>query len=135
MFAKKNNFLLRLFIYSSVADLTIHVNDTLYLITYFYPQNGPLCEFIWRLWQLPCNGRILVVNCVLLRNHAITATDLKKPSVSLWQRILSFHSLYCWRSAGDCGESNFWNATLPAKVVKIVHACSDDSKFLFKLIT
>ncbi len=72
------------------------------------------------------------INCVLLHkvytsvcdNHAITATNLKKLSLSLWQRILSSHSLllaFCW---GLRGIQLLKNATLPAKVVKIAHAAT-----------
>ena len=57
-------------------------------------------------------------------NHAITTTDLEKLSLSLWQRILSSHSLllaFCW---GLRGIQLLKNATLPAKVVKIAHAAT-----------
>ncbi len=43
---KKNNFLLRLYIYLSVAVLIVHIDNTLYLIIFFYPQNGWLCEIV-----------------------------------------------------------------------------------------
>ena len=66
---KKNNFLLRLYIYLSVAVLLVHVTDTLYLIIFFYPQNGLLCEVIEAVAFYPSMVEflfIISINCVLL---------------------------------------------------------------------
>ena len=66
---KKNNFLLRLYIYLSVAVLLVHIDHTLYLIIFFYPQNGWLCEIVEALGFYPSMVEfmfIISVNCVLL---------------------------------------------------------------------
>ncbi len=63
---KKNNFLLRLYIYLSVAVLLVHVTETLYLIIVSNPQNGRLCEI---LANYPATVVFLFrisINCVLL---------------------------------------------------------------------
>ncbi len=66
---KKNNFLLRLYIYLSVAVLLVHVTETLYLIIVSNPQNGRLCELIEILANYPAMVEflfIISINCVLL---------------------------------------------------------------------
>ncbi len=66
---KKNNFLLRLYIYLSVAVLLFHAIDTLYLFISAYPQNGWLCEIIEALAFYPSMVEflfIISINCVLL---------------------------------------------------------------------
>ncbi len=66
---KKNNFLLRLYIYLSVAVLLFHVTDSLYLIISVYPQNGWLCEVIAAVafYQSMVEFFFIIsVNCVLL---------------------------------------------------------------------
>ena len=66
---KKNNFLLRLYIYLSVAVLIVHIDNTLYLIIFFYPQNGWLCEIVEALAFYPSMVEflfIISINCVLL---------------------------------------------------------------------
>ncbi len=67
---KKNNFLLRLYIYLSVAVLLVHITDTLYFIILFYPQNGWLCEIIEAMAFYPSMVEflfIISINCVLLQ--------------------------------------------------------------------
>ena len=90
---KKNNFLLRLYIYLSVAVLLFHAIDTLYLFISAYPQNGWLCEIIEALAFYPSMVEflfIISINCVLLlkvytmcERHAFTATDLKQSRLYL----------------------------------------------------
>ena len=66
---KKNNFLLRLFIYMTVAVTITHVVFTSYLFIYFDPENGPLCAWIEALMYYPSMVEflfIISVNCVLL---------------------------------------------------------------------
>ena len=66
---KKNNFLLRLFIYMTVAVTITHVAYTSYLLIYFDPENGPLCAWIEALTDYPTMVEILFIisiNCVLL---------------------------------------------------------------------
>ncbi len=66
---KKNNFLLRLFIYMTVADTITHAVYTSYLFIYFNPENGPLCAWIEVLTEYPSMVEflfIISVNCVLL---------------------------------------------------------------------
>ena len=66
---KKNNFLLRLFIYLSVAVTVAQVVQSLYLIIYFYPENGRLCAIIETIIYYPSMVEfffIISVNCVLL---------------------------------------------------------------------
>ncbi len=66
---KKNNFLLRLYIYLSVAVLLVQATDSLYLIISVYPQNGWLCKVIEDVVFYPAMVEflfIISINCVLL---------------------------------------------------------------------
>ncbi len=66
---KKNNFLLRLYIYLSVAVLLVHVADTLFFFIVSNPQNTKLCEIIVVLANYPAMVEflfIISINCVLL---------------------------------------------------------------------
>ena len=66
---KKNNFLLRLYIYLSVTVLTVHFANTLYLIISVYPQKGLLCEIIETVEYYQSTVElffIISINCVLL---------------------------------------------------------------------
>ncbi len=66
---KKNNFLLRLFIYMTVAVTITHAVYTSYWFIYFDPENGPLCAWIEVLILYPTMVEflfIISVNCVLL---------------------------------------------------------------------
>ncbi len=66
---KKNNFLLRLYIYLSVAVLLVHSANTLYLILSVYPQSGLLCEIIETVAFYASMVEflfIISINCVLL---------------------------------------------------------------------
>ncbi len=65
---EKNNFLLRLYIYLSVAVLLVHVTDTMHLFISIYPQNG-LCGIIEAVAFYPVLVKVLFIisiNCVLL---------------------------------------------------------------------
>ncbi len=76
---KKNNFLLRLYIYMTVAVLLVHIDHTLYLIIFFYPQNGWLCEIVEALAFYPFLVEflfIISINCVLLHKvYSIVRTS------------------------------------------------------------
>ncbi len=66
---KKNNFLLRLYIYLSVTVLLVHVTDTLYLFILVDPQNDWLCKVIEGVAFYPAMVEflfIISINCVLL---------------------------------------------------------------------
>ena len=66
---KKNNFLLRLYIYLSVAVLLVQATDSLYLIISVYPQNGWLCEIIEAFAFYPSMVEfffIISIDCVLM---------------------------------------------------------------------
>ncbi len=66
---KKNNFLLRLYIYLSVAVLLVHVANALYLFILVDLQNDWLCKVIETLVYYPAMVEflfIISINCVLL---------------------------------------------------------------------
>ncbi len=66
---KKNNFLLRLYIYMTVAGTITHAVYTSYWLIYFDPENGTLCAWIEALTEYPTMVEILFIisiNCVLL---------------------------------------------------------------------
>ncbi len=66
---KKNNFILRLYIYMTLAVTITQGVYTSYLLIFFYPQNGPLCSWIEALIGYPTMVEflfIISVNCVLL---------------------------------------------------------------------
>ena len=66
---KKNNFLLRLYIYMTVAVTITNAVYTSYWLIYFDPENGPLCAWIEALTLYPTMVEflfIISVNCVLL---------------------------------------------------------------------
>ncbi len=66
---KNNNFLLRLYIYLSVAVTITHGVHTSYLFIYNDPKNGPLCLWIEALTEYPSMVEfffIISINCVLL---------------------------------------------------------------------
>ncbi len=66
---KKNNFLLRLYIYMTLAVTITHGVHTSYLFIYNDPKNGELCSWIEALTAYPTNVEflfIISINCVLL---------------------------------------------------------------------
>ena len=66
---KKNNFLLRLFIYMTVAVTITHAVYTSYWLIYFDPENGQLCAWIEALMYYPSMVEflfIISINCILL---------------------------------------------------------------------
>lgn len=76
---KKNNFLLRLFFYLSVAVAISQAITALYLFIYFDPKNGDLCGTIEALITYPTMVEflfIISVNCVLLYK---VYTSIRKP--------------------------------------------------------